>query len=244
MNNIKLTIAECIDESRYEDAIPLLLSLESSEIEAWALYYALGQCYRLAGRIPLACRFLEVAREMNCMHVELAYALGDAYHLSIRYEEAIHSFEDVISLYPNRIAAYNKIGFIYTQTGKLGKAEEWYQKGLSQISALQQAGVVMRQKSYDAYINSIDMDLGVVFPLRRREDTVELDLLEAVITNNMGVCYLQQKKYDKARVCFRKSMGMIPEESAYDDPKRYLLELEGMSRYGEDAYRNAGEAYG
>jgi len=235
MNSTRTEAIYLMQKGKYNKALPLLLSLKKDEIKEWVLYYAVGKCYELTGNLPFARRFLEAAKQINCMNAEVAYALGDVYHLSLRYEDAIHAFEDVISLYPNRVAAYNKIGIIYLQMGRINEAVAWYQKGLDRIVYLQNAGVKMKQKEYDQMLTA-KMEFEFVFPLRRIEDTVKLDLLKAILTNNMGICHLQRKEYALARSCFREAIDMSPKDSEYDDPKIYMIELEEMDKHRGDAY--------
>ena len=225
-------------EKRYQDAIPLLLSLNKDEIKEWVLYYAVGQCYKLTGNLPFARRFLEAAKQINVMNDEIAYALGDVYHLSIRYEDAIKAYEDVVSLAPNRIAAYNKIGLIYTQMGEIGKAMVWYRKGLDRIESLESAGARMKQAQYE-HILMAKLELGFVFPLKKEEDTIDLDILKAVITNNIGICHLQRKAYDEARKYFREAIALLPKKTRYDAPQIYMVTLEEMVQYeSKDRYRS------
>jgi tetratricopeptide (TPR) repeat protein len=238
MNTRRTEAISLMKEGKYDEALPLLLSLKKDEIKEWVLYYAVGQCYKLTGNLPFSRRFLEAAKQINCMNAELIYVLGDVYHLSIRYEDAIRAFEDVISLYPNRIAAYNRIGVIYMQLGQVNEAESWFQKGLERIVYLKNAGIEMKQEEYNHMLNA-KMEMGFVFPLRKAEDTIELNFLEAVLKNNMGICHLQRKEYTSARSYFQESIDLHPGESTYDDPKIYMVEIAEMernSKKGEDNY--------
>jgi tetratricopeptide (TPR) repeat protein len=227
-----------LKEGRFGDALPILLALEKDEIKEWVLYYAVGQCYKMSGDLIYARRFLEASRQLNGMNAELAYVLGDVCHLALYYEDAVKAFEDVISLYPDRVAAYNRIGMIYTQIGELDHAMEWYQKGLDRIAYLKSEGVQIDQDEYIYMLNG-KMELGFVFPFRKIEDTVDLDPLKAIITNNIGVCYYQRGLYDEAKREFEVSVGLIPEGSSYSDPAYYLKELDEMkSFHKKDHYSN------
>jgi tetratricopeptide (TPR) repeat protein len=214
-----------IREKRYSDAIPLLLELGKDEIKDWALYYAVGKCYRLSGDLASAYQFLETAKQINSLNEEIAYAYADVCELRLQYDDAVRAYKDVLALYPDRIAAYNKIGLIYTRTGRTDEAMKWFQKGMDQITIREHAGIEVSEKAYQERLK-VKMESGFLFPSVKAEDTMDLGLIKAVITNSIGVCYLEQQKQEKAREHFETSISLLAEESAYSAPKVYMELLE------------------
>jgi len=222
--NMKTTKQQAVDymkAGKYIDAISLLVQLEKDEIKDWTLYYALGQCYRFSGQLTSAYQFLETAKQVNRLNAEIAYAFGEVSQLMFKNEEAVRAFEDVISLHPNRIAAYNKIGLIYARTGNIEEALAWFHRGMDRIALLEHAGVDISDEAYRHTLKAT-MELGFVFPHAKSEDTMDLQLIKAIIQNNIGVCFLEQGAGEDAEKLFCRSLGMVPAGAAYDDPAHYL----------------------
>lgn len=230
MESIKQKAIQCMQEGKYADATSFLIKLKQDDIKDWTLYYALGQCYRFSGQLSLAYQFLETAKQVNRLNAEIAYAFGEVCVLTFKNEEAINAFEDVISLHPNRVAAYNKIGLIYARMDKPDEAMVWFQRAMKQIAILENAGITMNDESYRQALKT-KMELDYVFPHAKPEDTMDLPLIKAIVTNNIGVCHLQKKEKEEAIIYFKKSISLLPYDTTYDDPKVYLVKMDGMFRH-------------
>lgn len=230
METIKQQAIQCMQEGRYADAVSFLVKLEKDEIKDWTLYYALGQCYRFSGQLTLAHQFLETAKQINRLNAEIAYAYAEVCELMMYHEEAIRAYEDVISLHSNRVAAYNKIGLIYARMDNLDEAMVWFQRAMKQISILENAGITMSDESYLQALKT-KMELDYVFPHAKPEDTMDLPVIKAVIMNSIGVCHFQQDNHDEAKKYFKKSIALLPYDTVFDDPKVYLIKMDGMFRH-------------
>jgi tetratricopeptide (TPR) repeat protein len=225
MKTIKDQAIQYMKEKRYADAIPLLLQLKKEEIKDWTLYYTVGQCCRFSGDLASAYQFLETAKQINRLNAEIVYAFGEVCQLRLKYEDAIRAYEDVITLEPNRIAAYNKIGLLYARMNKTEEAMKWFQRGMKQVSVLENVGIDMNDDVGRQHLKS-KMELGFAFPCTKPEDTMDLQLIKAILISNMGVCYLEKEEKDKARELFESSLSILPKGSIYNELETYIEEVE------------------
>ncbi|GEM_PF-3921384 len=224
MRDIRKDVLTLIEQQRYEEAISLLFRFDNSEIEEWVYCYALGQCYRYAHNLPYASYFLEKADLLHPACVEVAYARGSLYELSFQYESAISQFKKVIALYPDRIAAYNRIGVLYSRQGKVEEALIWYAK------ALERMGVRGIPKYNDEWISEgmqrlRKLGFDKVFPTKL-EDSTDIEILEVIVRNNIGVCYFEKKVYGTAKQWFLDAMEHLQRNhlliDGYDAPLVYM----------------------
>jgi len=228
MKDIKTDALALIAQQRYTEAIPLLFRLDKSEIEEWVYCYALGQCYRYTHNLSYAIYFLEKADLLYPTCAEVTYALGSLYELSFQYERAISQFKKVVSLHPNRVAAYNRIGLLYSRKGKLEEALVWYAKALDRIGMLRTVGSNAEPLS-EGMQRLRTLGFDSVFPVRL-EDSIDIDILEMVVRNNIGVCYYEKRVYSTAKQWFHDTINHLQRNhlssDEYDAPLVYMDAIE------------------
>ena len=224
MKDVRSQIELYIKDANYKEALRLLFRLNTYAIEKWVYCYAIGQCYRFIGDLPNSMHFLEDAKTLNPGCEEVTYALGSVYELSLEYDHAIEAFKEVAAMNPDRIAAYNKIGLLHARSGRMQEALVWYVKAMERMGVLHVSHMWVQEKNYTALLRA-KMGFSFAFP-KKLEDTMNIEIQNMIIRNNIGVCYYEEGNHTIAKKWFSQSIASIPRGVDYGDPLVYMMELE------------------
>jgi tetratricopeptide (TPR) repeat protein len=217
---LKAQIEWHIKEAEYKKALHLLFRLSTSEIEEWVYCYAVGQCYRYMGDLTNSIHFLEESKRLNPGCEEVAYALGETYELAFYSEDAIKAFIEVAAMNPNRISAYNRIGLLYARAEIKEHAMMWYAKAFERMGLLHVSDEWIREQRYEELVKE-KMGWRLFFP-KKLIDSLNLDIQNMIVRNNIGVCYFEDGNYEVAKKWFTQSIAATPDGVHYDDPVLYM----------------------
>jgi tetratricopeptide (TPR) repeat protein len=217
---LKSQIEWHIKEAEYKEALRLLFRLNTAEIEEWVYCYAVGQCYRYIGDLSNSIHFLEEAKRLNPGCEEVVYALGEVYELAFETENAIRAFTEVAAMNPNRISAYNRIGLLYARIGTKEHAMMWYAKAFERMGLLHVSHEWIREQQYEEMVR-VKMEWTLLFP-KKLIDSLNLEIQNMIVRNNIGVCYFEDGNYEVAKKWFAQSIASTPDGVQYDDPVLYI----------------------
>ncbi len=86
--------------------------------------YAVGQGYLATGQAEAALRLFATIRQQEPTQPQGAFGMGQAYAKLGRYDEAIATFKSAIGLKKDYWGAYLEMGYAYTDSGDVEKANE------------------------------------------------------------------------------------------------------------------------
>ena len=154
-----------------------------------------------------------------------------------RHDEAIREAQAAIKTNGNNVDAYNNLGLVYLDQGKLELAQFIYQRALSAIPDadanalihanlgrvyLAQSKVGLAEKKFqDALLKDADLVVAMMFlvsctPNRNWEGTVavlerarELEPDNAAIRVNLGIGYCGLGRMEDSENCYRKALNWM-----------------------------------
>jgi tetratricopeptide (TPR) repeat protein len=214
-------------QQRYSEALSVFESLINSTPRDWNLHYLAGQCCRMLDQLPQAMRFLENASIFNQNEASIYLGLGIVNQLLGNFDKSIDSLEIAISLDSTLMQAYNSLGITYRKSGNPRKAIECYNKALEvQMELIHQE----LHKDKDCVEERIEdgKKVLVILPpfLEKVHAKLKSDPSYSITTCNIGACFLELDELELARKHFMESIELIPDGSNYDDPYRYIEEMD------------------
>ena len=161
------------------------------------------------------------AESLNDSLPEVHLALGNAYRVAGKTEQAIAEFERVKKLSPNSDEPWHLLGRTYTAEGRRDEAIDALTKAI-----LVNPSLINQNAPGIAYFQFGEYDKA----LATFEHVTELDPDNYLGHQNTGVIYFQQAKYDEAIVEFQKAIELQPGADLYSNLGLALLYLK---RYPE-----------
>lgn len=174
--------------------------------EAYWRKYVLTKDARWAEQAKRDC---ETALQFSSNLAPVEVTLGMVETGTGRYEEAIHSLQQALTLDPVNPDAYRELAKAYQALGKLGEAESTYKKAIAV-----RPGLWMSRN-----------ELGKFYYRQGRYREAEAEyraILEltpdnAIAHNNLGALYCQQERYQEAAAMFERLVATKPSVSAYSN---------------------------
>lgn len=220
---------EYLGNKRYSDALPLFLDLVEDDSNDSMLFYMIGQCYRFTNNIQNAIKFLKKSYELNPNDANITLALGIGYQLIEEYEKAISFFMKAIKLDDNLTPAYNSLGLTYRKMNNIPYALECYFAALEKRVDLAEnrasQKITMEEQEEYEKLNKVEIEYGVMYPVKGMDNDLLSDPEYAIISNNIGACYFQAEEYGDAQRWFINAIESTPKEYEYSDPHQYLEEM-------------------
>lgn len=135
-------------------------------------------------------------------------SLSRAYHGVGRLRDAESEALTALELDPACAAAYLDLSYYATRAGKLDKAIEYLEKGTEAVPD----GPFTRHNLATIYLN-----LGLLYSQRKQYDRAEQTLLRSIEISPRAVAwyytgqfYLDQARYEDARVMYEKTLARVP----------------------------------
>lgn len=119
---------------RFADALPLLQREIAEYPKNWSTLYMAGQCCRFLNDIDGAIKHLSRAAEIKSDEPPVFLALGIAFQLNTRWEEAIEAFRRAIEIDPDYELAYNSLALTRKKRGELNEAAHNYDAGAKALA--------------------------------------------------------------------------------------------------------------
>ncbi|HXD29533.1 MAG TPA: winged helix-turn-helix domain-containing protein [Pyrinomonadaceae bacterium] len=141
-----LTMFYLLDWAAAEREYQRAIELNPNYPETYEVYsFLLAATGRLNEALEIAKRGLQA----DPLSVTLSNAVGGAYYLARRYDEAIKQFQKTNDLNPHQNGTYAALGFAYDQKGMYAEAIASYQKGI-EISESTPSFLAMMGHAYAA----------------------------------------------------------------------------------------------
>lgn len=194
-----------------------------------------------------AIRYLNNAIALDVSNPQYYYTLGLAYFQKKDYPQAEQAFEQCLTLQPDHIMALNSLGVVYQEMELFDKAEEQYTKALSLDgnfdSACNLSRLYLEQDKLEPALNFIRTALqknnssseafniqGVILNKMGRFPDAIQSLLQALRIDpqfmvagiNLGVAYINNKEFSKARELFEKMLPYVQDQALKDRINEYL----------------------
>jgi type IV pilus biogenesis/stability protein PilW len=137
-----------------------------------------------------------------------------------RYTEAIENYEKAIAADPGNLEAYNNLGVVFKEAGRLDQA----------------AGLLQRALALDPKYEKALNNLGVVRYLKGQyEDAIGL-FRRAIAINpenvesytNLGIIYLLAERLEEARTAFERALQLDPKHAETHYNLALLYERQGI----------------
>lgn len=119
---------------RYEEAIHLLRLSLAQEPAAWNTWYLAGQCCRFLNDVDgaIACHLR--AAELRPDEAPVFLALGIAFQLGTRWDDAVNAFRRAIEIDSDYELAYNSLALTQKKRGDFEKALHNYDAGAKALA--------------------------------------------------------------------------------------------------------------
>jgi len=194
-----------------------------------------------------AIRYLNKTIALDASNPQYYYTLGLAYFKKKDYPQAEQAFEQCLSLQPNHVLALNSLGVVYQEMKLIDKAEEQYTKAFSIDgnfdSACNLSRLYLEQDKLEPALNYVRVALqknnnsseafniqGVILNKMGRFPDAIQSLLQALRIDpqfmvagiNLGVAYINNKEFSKARELFEKMLPYVQDQTLKDRINEYL----------------------
>lgn len=194
-----------------------------------------------------AIKYLNNAIALDASNPQYYYTLGLAYFQKKDYPQAEQAFEQCLALNPEHIMALNSLGVVYQEMKLLDKAEEYYKKAFSIDgnfdSACNLSRLYLEQDKLEPALNYIRAAIqknnnsseafniqGVIlnkmgrFPeaIQSLVQALRIDPQFMVAGVNLGVAYINNKEFSKAKELFEKMLPYVQDQTLKDRINEYL----------------------
>jgi len=197
--------------------------------------------------VDQAIEYLNQALALDPGHYKSYHLLGLAYFKKKNYTAAASAFEKCLELKPDVSEVHGNLGVVYEEWGEKDKAEEEYKKALA-IDGNPTAGFNLSKLYYGQ--NKLDQALDhVQESIQKKSDLAAAHNLRGVILNqmgryaealesfqnalrlspndlnlsvNLGIAYINNKEFGKARELFEKILPAIQDQALKDKVSEYL----------------------
>lgn len=208
------------------------------------------------GFVDMAIDYLNQALSLNPSHGESYYLLGVAYFKKRNFTEAGLAFEKCVGLKPDFSEAHSFLGSSYQEMGLGNKAEEEFKKAYALDNNFNASFNLAKiyfdknemdlaldyvQKSIQKNINSApayNLQGAILNKMSRYSDAIlsfqnalRIDPKYAIAGVNLGITYINNKEYDKAREIFNNILPLVQEQSLRDKINEYLEMIKDKDRF-------------
>jgi tetratricopeptide (TPR) repeat protein len=125
---------ELFQGGRLHESLRLLQGVLAEDPSHWNAFYMAGQCCRFMNDIGGAIPYLERATELAPDEPPAHLALGIAYQLDERWDEAIRALTNALRIDPDYAIAYNSLALTQKKAGQIDVALENYGQGLKALA--------------------------------------------------------------------------------------------------------------
>jgi tetratricopeptide (TPR) repeat protein len=194
-----------------------------------------------------AIRYLNNAITLDSANPQYHYTLGLAYFQKKDYPQAEQAFKQCLALQPDHVMALNSLGVVYQERQLFDKAEEQYKKAFSIDgnfdSACNLSRLYLEQEKLEPALDYIRAALqknntsseafniqGVIYNKMGRFPEAIQSLLQALRIDpqfmvagiNLGVAYINNKEFSKAKELFEKMLPYVQDQTLKDRINEYL----------------------
>lgn len=197
--------------------------------------------------VDQAIEYLNQALALGPGHYQSYNLLGLAYFKKKNYADAASAFEKCLELKPDVSEVHSNLGIVYEEWGQTDKAEEEYKKAYA-IDGNPDASFNLAKLYYGQ--NKLEQALDYAREsIQKKSDPAAAHNLQGVILNqmgryaealesfqnalrlspndinssvNLGIAYLNNKEFGKARELFEKILPAIKDQAFKDKIIEYL----------------------
>jgi len=194
-----------------------------------------------------AIKYLNQALALDPSHYESYNLLGLAHFKKKNFFQAASAYEKCLELRPDQPEVHNNLGFVYQELDFLDKAEDEYKKAYS-IDENFNAGfslakIYFRQSKLELALDYVQKSIqknsssaaaynlqGVILNKMNRpleaimsfQSAINLTPNDIIITVNLGIAYINNREFDKARMLFEKILPLVKDQTLKDKINEYL----------------------
>ena len=168
----------------------------------------MGQALFFTKRYENAEKNLRKALQLNPKLWKSHNFLGTIYDYQGKYSFAAYEYTAAIDIRPDKGYLYNNLGVSYSLLGKYEDAIQSFKEAIKKGYT--------EKKVY----NNLGLSLGKIQEYDEALEVFKMAGDRSTALNNLGFIYLNQGKYEKASICFEKSITLNP--SFYDKARNNL----------------------
>lgn len=194
-----------------------------------------------------AIKYLNQALSLDPDHYQSYNLLGLAHFKKGNFFQAASAYEKCIELRPDQPEVHNSLGFVYQELDFLDKAEEEYKKAYSidenfnasfSLAKLYfgqnklelaldhvQKSIQKNSSSAAAYnlqgviLNKVGRPLEAIMSF---QSALKISPDDIIIKVNLGIAYINNRDFDKARVLLEKILPLVKDQTLKDKINEYL----------------------
>lgn len=193
----KEKILNLFKEKKFKDVIKFGIDLINEKQKDTQLIYILGLASINLQNFEEAEKYFQILLSIKKVP-EIYYTFGNIQKKLKKYENAISSYENAISLNPNFSEAYNNLGNTKKLVNKRDEAIKLYHKAISikqdNIEALFNLAIILKEDNN--YLDLVDI----------YQKILKLDPKNVKTLYNLGSAYLFLGDISKGRECFQKAI--------------------------------------
>jgi len=194
-----------------------------------------------------AIKYLNQAISLDPNHYQSYSLLGLAHFKKRNLFQAASAYEKCLELQPDMSEVRNSLGFIYQELDVLDKAEEEYKKAYSIDSnhnaSFNLAKLYFGQNKLELALDYVQKSIqknsrasnaynlqGVILnktgrpaeAIKSFQNAIRISPNDIIIRINLGIAYINNKEFDKARTLLEKTLPHIKDQSLKDKVSEYL----------------------
>jgi len=197
--------------------------------------------------IDQAIEYLNQALALDSGHYESYNLLGLAYFEKKNYAEAASAYQKCLELRPGVSEVHSNLGFVYEKLGQVNKAEEEYKKSYAIDSnanaSFNLARLYLKQNNLSLALDCVQKSIekngslsaahnlrGVILNQMGRypeaiescQNALRLSPNDINLSVNLGIAYINNKEFAKARELFEKILPKVQDQALKDKITEYL----------------------
>ncbi|UCC39739.1 MAG: tetratricopeptide repeat protein [Candidatus Aminicenantes bacterium] len=199
------------------------------------------------GLVDEAIKYLNEALALDPTHYESYKLLGIAHFKKKNLLEAASAYKKCLELNPDLSEVHNDLGFIYQELDFLDKAEEEYKKAYAMDSnhnaSFNLAKLYLGQDKLELALDYVQKSIqknarasavynlqGVILNKMGRlleaimsfQSALKISPNEIIIRINLGIAYINNREFEKARILFENVLPHVKDQSLKDKINEYL----------------------
>lgn len=194
-----------------------------------------------------AIKYLNQAIALDPNHYQAYSLLGLAHFKKQNWFQAASAYEKCLELQPDLSEVHNSLGLVYQKLDSLDKAEDEYKKAYSIDSnpnaSLNLAQLYFGQNKLELALDYVQKSIqknsrssnaynlqGVILNKTGRpaeaiisfQSALKITPDDIIIRVNLGIAYINNKEFDKARMIFEETLPFIKDQTLKDKINEYL----------------------